>query len=421
MKSAVVQFATPTTNTTVDVTDAAFSSDVKAAILFWTRAIANNTDTSRHYLAMGIAANNGGTTQGSISSAVRDANASGQVACKNNSTNVFAATSNTGTDTVVASLSSWLSNGIRLNFTTTDGAAYLATALLLGGDIEAKVLTLTFSAGTTAQTAHGLGGVPEILIGLDTANTTDGASTSFSSLGIGFWCTGGSIAGSNPMTTAGVPANTSSSVYDTRWPARDRYITVGTVDATNVNLTASASTTSVVRVLALRGLSSPISAAVGLFSTPTATGNNAPISGLSFAPQGILLLTSAVESTNELLTGGAPGGGGVAEGSGIAAAVNNGGTTQQGSVTGHNKDNVDPTVARSQASNTKVINTLSDDGSSNVEATVNSWDSAGVTLNYSNVHTYAQYGAYLAFAQAAGAANPTVGKFGAPFRGKFAA
>ncbi len=377
LKVGFAQVTIPGTTTTVDATDsnAGFSSDVKAAILLSEDNVSNDTASPASHNVVGIAANNGGTTQASIYSLGLDGQSPSAESRANKSNKIYGRSA-----TQIADVSAWLTNGITINVTTTDGEAPLANVLLLGGDIECNVIQHTWSAETgNKAVAHGLGGAPEILIGINGMRSADTAVTD-ASQSIGFWAgathRGISFFADDGQSTTVVIENTSA----TAWPAISggsaTTFTVGTVDATNVNIAAGGSVTTSLYTLAIRGTTAPLSAAVGTHDSPTSTSSTS-ITGLGFKPQALIAwgsrqtaIGNSTDDTASVLSLG-------------FAIENSGGIAQGSSATDADDALAQPSDRNSQMSNTRVINTLQvNSGGTSNHAALTSFNSDGATFSW---------------------------------------
>lgn len=403
LKVAVVQAAagagTPPFNQ--DFTDgtAGFSSDVRAALFIGSRATANHASAGAAQFNIGLAARTGGNTQATASFRVNDGVSGGNQAGNFGSTSYAYSLANTsyGSDGECA-VGSWLSNGVRMSW-SDQSIGELITAILIGGDVEARVVSATFTnaaAPDTRTVSHGLSGAPEVIIAVCPGNYG-------SALSLGTWVTGGTY------TSRATYSNPDASVGDVYgWAGSDSIATrlftgspvfsatISNVGASTFQLQTDAPNADTVYLLCLRGTTDPLVAKNGVLDTPTTTGTFAAVAGMGAAPK--LLLTFPSRQTT---IGRVSGDGGGAFG--LIAAANNGGS-QYGGVTVTEDDNADPTVAKCQSTDSQALRVLDIAASATVQAAVQSWDAGGVTLNYSAANVAALKVPYLALGVASGAA-----------------
>jgi len=413
LKVAIAQAAagTGTPTFTQDFTDASagFSSDVKAAIFVGSQATANHTTTGRAALNIGVAAATGGNTQGAVSTDSDD----GLVTTDSNGYGddsfayVNARPSTAGSDGEF-SINSWLSNGVRVDW-ADQSESELITAVLLGGDIEARVVSTALNGTTPVTLNHGLSAAPEVIIGL-TSTASDAGAPGTGRISIGFWdgtnYVSYSVASSNAAGSENLGADLSTTYILSEittagvlnWSA-----SLSSVGATTFDVTASAATTDLVIFLCLRGTGAALAASAGVFDTSTSTGVATEVSGLSVAAQVLLAIPTLQTAT------GLDGAGDM--NIGLIAAVNNSGAgTQYGGCVNSLDDGVSPTVNKSQSTNSQALRCLDAAGAADVEATIDSWGTS-VALNYSNVNASAFKIPYLAFGQASASGNAPRARF----------
>jgi LysM repeat protein len=338
-----------------------------------------------------MAANHSGTTQVGHAVFGEDAQGTTDEGTVQSTSKFFErlGTASTPTQVIEADLSSWLSNGIRLNFTTVNGAAEKLTCLLVGGsDVEAKVLHGNFpgTGSNDLVLAHGLSGTPSMLIVLGDASTPtwmplgfyDGTNTA----GINYTST-------NAAATTAVQEILSSTLVVPAYNTIADAYTVQALDGTNVTLrdTGNATGGRGATVLAIRGLT----AKAGFFTTDTSTGSTNKITSLSVAPQAAIFIgtrmTSVGTSTSDL-----------AGAFNLGFAANRSGTTiQQGSASLSEQDNVTPTVNKNQTSSTEALRILDTAGAADYEGAVNAFNSTSIGINTTNAAASALEVAYIAF------------------------
>jgi len=128
MNAAVVSLI-PNVYRHSDITDANFSSP-KVAICTHFGSTADHTLTAHGALSVGMAANNGGTTYYSQGFLDQDAVATTNTGSIKLTTKALlrVGTASSPATVIEADISSWLSTGIRLNFTLVNGAAEKGSA-----------------------------------------------------------------------------------------------------------------------------------------------------------------------------------------------------------------------------------------------------------------------------------------------------
>lgn len=383
MKAAIVTQAMRTSTGTQDWTDAIFSSDVKAAIFFGSRADTNATNTTQAELFLGCTDL---TRNVVITLDEQDATAAPSDFNYIDATHCIAKTT-TGTLIASASYTSTLATGVRVTYDAASATAYVANCLLLGGsDIEVAVSSAAFATTDTSKTiTHNLTGTPEILIVVLAGQVAALGNGSTLSPVIGFWDGTNSVGvgfsqtfGSNPTQ---VSARINSDLGHQVLQDIDRYtLSVSSVGATTLalNRTATATQVACVYVIAIRHLSNTLAAKASLSTLPTSTGNAALVTGMAVKPQVLISIPTRLTATT-LATDDSTGS------LGIGIAVNNNGVTQRAASAITVKDNVATSVARSQSANNAALISLDNTGALVNSADITSWDSGGVTLNHTAV------------------------------------
>ena len=393
LKVAIAQAAARSGTGTQDFTDsgAGFSSDVKAAIFIGSNATTADTATGQGHFRLGLAAATGGNTQAAFATISRTSTTTYAATRTVQTAACYTARSGTTTPSAVAAIDSWLSNGIRINWTDASEENELVTALLLGGDIEARVVSGAWAAETAKTISHGLSGAPEVIIAINAI--AFGAQCS-----VGFWATGGTYGYGNlyvehnvATTNTFSAANTDAILAVKTDGAVARTFTISNVGASTFDCTASSAHTGTLAFLCLRGTSDAITAKAGAFTTKiSSTGTEAEVTGMAVAPQVLLALPTLLTSLGALSGDSAYG---------LIASCNRAGTTQYGGVSLIEDDGITPTTAPpySRVTADSALVLMGVDGTEDVVATVDSWDSGGVTLNYSNIGASAFQTPYLAF------------------------
>lgn len=416
MKVSIVQAAaaTGTPTFTQDFTDATTfgGATPKCAIVLGSAATTNDSSTATIQTTIGFVAS---STQASIGISDNDAVSTNSSGYANYSTQAYSLP-DFGGDTVGDATGAMIANGVRLSW-TDQSQSELASVILIGGDVECAVSSLTSNNTTSAQSVtHGLTAAPQAIIAM-TPGQGSGDATGNARYGLGFWD------GTNSKTLA-VSLNQPGQTTVTAAGHLSSTVAIGTkansagfvwtgaisnVGATTFDLTTSANTTSLMHFLSVRSTSgTALGVKAGTFTTKTSTGTNADISGMSQSPQLVLYALSRTIAVDTNYSG-------VDDASvlglGIAAKNTGTGTTQYGTVFGCSVDGAATSTnhAFSRTSNTKAI--LIPDASStcsaDVEATINSWDSGGVTNNYSNIAATGRQVMYLAIGADVSVSAPT--------------
>lgn len=400
MKAAVIQQAARTTNGTQDWTDASVISDLKGAIFFASQATVNDTNTAQFRPLMGATDLSGNIHQTYGTMADGSTGASAQMWADN--TGSLMQTNVSPIITMKAVYSATLSNGVTMNYTTA-ATAFLENAVLLSGsDIEFKVSSTSFISTDTSKTVtHGLSGKPDIvIIQCAVGLSAFGAGSSTNSI-VGVWERGGTTAAglgirqlhaANPTDLEAII--TTDMGHAPGAAGSDAFtMSLASVGNTTMNVvrSLSGSVAMQVTIISIRGTTNALVGKCGVFNTPTSTGNSVAVSGMSIAPQVLFLFGTRMTTSGSVLTDDSTGS------FGLAWSANNGGVTNQMSSASTAKDNVATSVAKCQTSATKALRILDNTGAATVDATISTWDSGGVTLNYSAVNASALKVGYLAF------------------------
>lgn len=378
MKFALVQQAIPSGTGTQDYTDANIASDWKGVFLFSSSAAANATTTAIGRVMTGAT---DGTTSRSTAIAASDGAATTQVS-GGNSANAYQVINSNGGTNETAAYSSTLSTGVRLNWTAIGTQRLINALLFAGSDVSFKVSTGTFTGSAAPETlaiTHGLGATPDVIIAV-------------SYLGSGRYSQGfydvvhstyahvayTNITGQVGAVTLGGYAGDNAILRQVSSSASEYAITIANVGGTTFDAVATgATTTDVVYFIALKITNAAYK--VGLFATPTSTGNAQVITGLGGTPSLLLTMPTRLTASNTYDNTDASGE------CGWGCAVNNNGTTQQMTACISADDAAITSVEKSYTTNTKCLVVTDVAGAADVEATLQSWDTDAVTLNFSNV------------------------------------
>ena len=387
MKVALLQQATRTTTGTQNWTDSSVTSDLKAAIFFNTDATANASVTAAFKGNIGCTdlTNNVAFGMGAVDATAASSGITGQVV---SNTNCLLRVASTGLATLAAAYSATLSNGVTINYGTVDGAAYLVNCLLISGsDVEVKTSNAQFATTDTTKTiTHNLTGTPDLVIVVASVGQT-AMGVNFAALNpiLGFYDGTNSVGlgfDNAPSTSpTSVDARITADLGHNVFGASDNFtLLLSSVGSSTFTLSRTATNSEGMSVMCIAIRHTANTAAALAFNTtlPTSTGNAALVTGMAVKPQLLFSIPTRL-TTNSLTNTDAAGA------FGFGVACNDSGTTQQMSIAATSEDVVTTTVSKSQISITQALMVLNDSGTIVNEATVNSWDSGGVTLNHSVV------------------------------------
>lgn len=403
LKAAIVQQAARTTTGDQSFTDsnAGFASDVKAAIFFSSIATAVDTNTTGQIFTVGAMCSN--STQIALSLCQNGTNRN----ARTETAYPYCVSAPAGGSTCEFSqhaTTPFLSNGVQVTYVDAADQAHLISCLLLGGDIEAKIITVDLAAvSSVTGVAHGLGGTPELIIALSNFDINGLTAANDVTYSLGFWdgtnyvsdCrvpTGGYTIAGQISTSALVGKSDGGGLL-----SFGGYLTLANVGSSTLDVVASKAVDFAVALLCIRGTTDPIVAKCGTFDSPTSTGSQAVGASLSVAPQVLLTLGSrftAVNSGSDTAVAGQCGA--------FAACNNVGAGTQYGGSVSNTDDSATLT---SWTTNSKAFVATATDGSSDAEASVSAWGSGDVTLNFDSVAASALKVPYLAFGVGAAGGN----------------
>lgn len=383
MRFAVVQATTPAAPGTQDYTDSNISSDWKGALFFASRGGANNTVTGDGIFSEGAT---DGTNQRLCGIGGPDgATSAGTMTVFNHSSTAACAgvgDNNSGTPNILGAYSSTLSNGVRVNYTTTTVQALMNALLVSGSDVQWSCVNQTLGTGSspvTTTVTHGLASAPDVIFcvaSLGSARVTHGFHhVSGATYGCVSYC---NINGVNPTLVGGYVGDDciGAQVSNT---AVTYKLTVTNVGATTFDVVATGSTieADVVTFISIKITNGVYK--VGVATAPTGTGVAALVSGMSVTPDCVIAAMSRITNLNTFDSGDA---GGVY---GLGVVVNNGGSTQQACSSLSSDDNAATSIEKSYTSNTKCVAVMDAAGAIDIEAAHSSWDSGGVSLNWTNI------------------------------------
>lgn len=169
--SKVVHFTTPTATGNFDITDAGITDTPKLVIIVGGASDSGETVDAR----MMIGAYDG-TDQFFASVWSQNGLTSANAERRRNTGQILRNTESTAF--LAAAASTFLSNGVRLNFTTANFARKYMAIFFWGDDFDAKVGTVAYGTGTSAIATTGVGFQPNALMfastGQGSANSTIG-------------------------------------------------------------------------------------------------------------------------------------------------------------------------------------------------------------------------------------------------------
>lgn len=394
MKFALVQNAIPGSTGTQDYTDASISSDWKGAFLFSSSAAVNATTTAIGRMMTGAT---DGTTSRSTAIAAADGAGTSQVA-GGNSANAYQVINANGGTNETAAYSATLAGGVRLNWTAIGTQRLINALMFAGSDVAFKVSTSAFTGSAAPETlaiTHGLGATPDVIIAVSYLGSGR-FSQGFYDVVHGTYAHVAytNLTGQVGAVSLGGYVGDNAILRQVSSVASEYAVTVANVGSTTFDVIATgATTTDTMYFIALKIMSAAYK--VGVFTTPTSTGNSQVVSGMGGAPALLLMMSTRLTTLN--LFDSADGSGQV----GWGCAVNNSGLTQQMTACASADDAAATTVEKSYTTNTKCLVVTDTAGAADVEGTLQSWDSDGATINFSNVAGSAYQIPYLAIGSAA--------------------
>lgn len=407
MKAAVVQSAMPSSPTAnQDFTDGVFSSDVKAGLCFLSRGVTSNTIAEHSGIGIGVI--DSAATQRAWSTHNQDAlGTSSDVRQEMSTTQIALFADAAANDTIAEAVGSILSNGVRAAWSDWNANELVSMLMIGGSDVEASVVSATLNGTTDVTVNHGLSAAPHVIICVSSGEAASSNGTYCHS--IGFYDVGAatyrglSYRENNAATTLIAQKWMDSSIASEHSNTADTWnATINDVGATSFDVVASAATTDVLFFLCIRVTGGTFK--VGDFTTRTTTGTQADISGMAAAPKAVIYATSFLSS--------ASGAGTIVndtncESFGIGAAVNNESVTQQAASAKWADDAVvlGTTDTKSLTSGNKAGVAFNGSGALAYAFDIESWDSGGVTHDYTTVDGTARRVIYLAIAPAAAFGN----------------
>lgn len=402
MKTEVVQTLCPGSTGNYDITGTTPNGDMVGAIFISAQTTTDNTNVPS--LRWGLGATDLTNNIG-ISIGAQDATAGAGIRSMLSNTNcLFTANGIGGQSNPIAAYNSTLTNGVRLTTSVVTVNRLTETLLISGTDSAMKVGSQLFGTADTSKViTHGLGGTPDVIILLcsfgQSVNEGDGTGVA-----VGFWdrttaaMSGVSFratTGANPTDIAAY-ASTAKAGQILAAASSSADITVTSVGSTTFTITLSSAADATNKYfgwIALRGTVLQMFSKNALVTLPTSTGNTALISGMTGHPQAFLLIPTRLVTSNSVLTDDTAG----SFGSCIAVTNDYANTTVGGNASTFQDNVAASSVAKTMLTNTLANLVVDNAGNADIQATVNSWDIGGVTLNYTNAGASAFQAAVLAF------------------------
>ncbi len=399
---AVDSSGAPLTATTHDLTDANIDT-LDAAIIFFGRGITNNTIAEEGAISIGFV--DGAGDDRGVSAHAKDNQGTATDVRQEISATTAALMADAATDTSIAEAAgSAITDGVRLTWSQVTGAREKVGAFLTGNDGAADAVTLTLNGTTPVTVTHGLGATADLIVAISTTGTA--SNDSFNPMSVGFYDVGGTTY--RTVTSRHVHAGATSTVAQGYWNnaivvnhdngSASYLVTVSNCDSDSCDFVADGATTDVVYLM-FYDFPAGVDIQVGDFTTKTSSGTQADITGMTDAPTAVLYATTFMPSATTVNTVEADANQG--EGFGFGVAVNNGGT-QIASTAIWENDGIalGTTDTKSLFSNTAIVAL---NGSGALGYAFNpTWDSAGVTHNYTTFDATARRVVYAAIGPQAG-------------------
>lgn len=397
-KIVMVEVASNTSNGTQDITDAAISgATVKGVLFFYSQGTASKTFTSNMHLNVGGC---DGTNQFALAYfTLTGATSSGaeRPATYGKTDKCVLAVTSTGTVLSEAGFDSFITNGVRINWTTAPASAFKLFALLFAGadiSVAAGSATHDNSPGVTVTT----GFQPDAIVVASHNTGAFGAAVTDCRFSLGFagW-DDSAVLGAYSYAPDCRPVNGTSlrgSAFRTDGCAEDYDNGSSTWRANTISRTATSFTiqtnndpsTDSFGYFAFKVANGEVK--VGTLAVPTSTGNQAK-TGVGFLPTNVLMIPQSIHTAAAAAT--------AEKGTGFAYFD----ATDIVSVTYSHKDTSaalsagNPTVEQNVYSNTNIY-VMEEDGTALVEASFVSLDSDGWTLDFTDAAPAANLWPYLA-------------------------
>lgn len=383
---ALVQLAANTGTGTQDFTVSGFGTPV-GAIFFGSYATANGSSVSHGGIFIGAT---DGTRDRAIGFGSENGVATTDTGGQASQTACVQIPSPTTQSTAVgvASFSSWITDGVRINWTTAPGTAYLVNCLLIGGSGVSGVYVnnaaphASVDSATTINTVGFTSDIIFVFGGLDAAT----GNLTHTSPVLGIYVRDGSDTQASysyhDLSASGT--STVLQVLDTTSVARRVVAGAGGAECQIQNVGASGfdlyrriSATGTMEVMYVCIDLNGISAKLITQSTPTSTGNQA-ITGVGFTPELMLAISGSALANNTVYS----------DGNAESFAIGMATPTAAYAAGMSSDDGVSPSATQSRTNDRPV--SVIKDAAVLYSATLSSFDSDGATLNYSTVDASAR-------------------------------
>lgn len=298
---------------------------------------------------------------------------------------------NTLATRIVASVGAWIADGVTLNFTTVEGFPRRgAIVFFAGNDVSAELVTASLGTGTGAVTVGGLSVTPQLVIATGISHSTGVVGINPSGFHFGMALANGTQK-SIYRTEAHAAADGAPELYissnrlcaDKNGSTVNYTVTAGNFTSNSFDVTPSASAGSDRLYFAVLNLGNK-RLSLADFATPTGTGAQSLATG--FVPQFALgVLTSLEARDTAATTSDLQGGFGI----GLI------GSNEQWAAS-FRSDSGAATTSTASDFKAAALRGASATSTSEVAASLTSFDSNGVNLNYSAVAATAKMGFMLA-------------------------
>lgn len=408
VKIEVVQAAINTSTGTQDFTFSGLGTCI-GAIFVLSGATVVNTTTDGIVFAIGAC---DGTREWSHAIADEHGVATSVSNSLKSNTKCMSFMLNTATTSIdgEADFDSFITDGVRINWSNAPSVALIMTVILIGGaDAEFwcdVVAAPTISGNSTVVTTVGF--TPDVLLCVAGQSQADETIVANASIGIGFGVNTGSAFDQQAIEWASIDGAASANLQGrhrgTRIYSRLQSETaeVLTPSVNGFTLTASADMSANDAGFIALGIDDRSASIVQKFM-PTATGNDA-VTGVGFIPQVVFSILSRLDTPNKLETNDTA----LSNGLGIFTATDEFSTTV-------NSDDGSVTIDSSSKVDVKAITIDDATGTLENQATHVSMDSDGWTLNFSTADATARV--YISLAIEEAAAGATIRRYSLPLMG----
>ena len=290
-----------------------------------------------------------------------------------------------------ADFDSFITDGVRINWSDAPSVALIMTVILIGG-VDAEfwcdvVAAPTINGNSTVVTTVGF--TPDVLICVAGTSQADETIVADADVGVGFGVNTGSAFAQQAIEWGSIDGSASANLQGRHRSSRiysrrpSEAAEALTPSVNGFTLTARADMSANDAGFVALGIDDRSASIVQKFM-PTATGNDA-VTGVGFVPQAVFSVLSRLDTPNKLETNDTA----LSNGLGIFTA------TDEFSTTVNSNDN-NPTIDSSSKVDTKAVTIDDHTGTLENQATHVSMDLDGWTLNYSTADATARV--YIALA-----------------------